>query len=396
MKSKDVSSMPSLKPVTLKDVAERAKVSQSVVSTVLNSRQNGIFISEGTRQNVLAAAATLGYVARHRAMPSVRKPIVPRRPTGAASESHLVGVLLGRRFGSSLFTDIFYGVNDTLSAGGFHPLVLDTYADTYQKAAEKEAECLKYAYESGFAGVVLWHEGGHANVDLIRTLQAAMPVVAIDRRVPGLDLDFVGTDNFQGAYDATRHLIERGHTRIAHLTRMETTDASAERLRGYQAALRDASLEFNPRDLILLHGSSLRLDPGAMRALFGQPGAPTAVFLLADYWAPPVVAELRRLGLRVPEDVALVGFDDVVPPGMDELGLTTMAQAFDGIGKTAGQLILRRLTDAAAPAAAEVYPANLIVRHSTLGFGPGAAPTPAAPPLPAAAPASRRRSLVGV
>lgn len=390
MKPKDVLSMPSLKPVTLKDVAERAKVSQSVVSTVLNSRQNGIFVSEGTRQNVLTAASVLGYVARHRALPSVRKPAAPLRPTGAASESHLVGILLGRRFGGSLFTDIFYGVNETLSAGGFHPLVLDTYADTYQKAAEKEAECLKYAQENGFAGIVLWHEGGHANVDLIRSLQNAMPIVAIDRRVPGLALDYAGTDNFQGAYDATQHLIERGHTRIAHLTRMETTEASAERLRGYQAALAEAGLEFNPRDLILLHGSSLRLDPGAMRALFGQPDAPTAVFLLADYWAPPVVSELRRLGLRVPEDVALVGFDDVVPPGLDDLGLTTMAQDFDGIGKTAGQLIVRRLADAAAPPAAEVFPAHLVVRHSTLGFGPGAAP------IPAPAAASRRRSLVGV
>ncbi len=166
--------MPAIKPVTLKDVAERAKVSQSVVSTVLNERQNGIFVSEGTRQNVLAAAAHLGYIPRHRALPPIRKPFPARRPN-AATESHLVGVLLGRRFGGSLFTDTFYGINEILAAHGYHPLMLDTYADTYAKAAEKEADGLRYARDSGFAGVVLWHEGGHANVDLIKGLRQEMP-----------------------------------------------------------------------------------------------------------------------------------------------------------------------------------------------------------------------------
>ncbi len=367
-----------LKPVTLKDVAERAKVSQSVVSTVLNERQNGIFVSEGTRQNVLAAAVHLGYTARHRVQPPIRKPGHPARRPHGATEPHLVGVLLGRRFGGSLFTDTFYGINETLAAQGYHPLVLDTYAETYQKAAEKEAEGLRYARENGFAGVVLWHEGGHANVDLIQTVQTEMPVVAIDRRVPHAALDFVGTDNLQGAYEATQHLIAQGHTRIAHLTRMETTEAAADRLRGYQQALRDAGLEFDPRHLILVRDGGRRLDPEQMRGLFTGRDAPTAVFLLADFWAPPVVTELRRLGLRVPEDVALVGFDDVVPPGLDDLGLTTMAQDFDGIGKTAGSLILRRLADPQAPFATEVFPARLVVRHSSLGYAPLALPSPLA------------------
>ena len=357
--------MPSLKSVTLKDIAERAKVSQSVVSTVLNDRQNGIFVSEGTRQNVLAAAANLGYAARPRALPPVRK---PGRRESTEAQSHLVGVLLGRRFGGSLFTDIFYGINETLAAREYHPLMLDTYADTYQKAAEKEAECLRYAQSSGFAGVVLWHEGGPANVDLIQSLRRDMPVVAIDRRVPGVALDFVGTDNFGGAYQATRHLIALGHTRIAHLTQMETTEAAADRLRGYQQALRDSGLEFNPRNLILLRDGGRRLDPVQMQTLFTGRETPTAVFLLADYWAPSLVAELRRLSLSVPEDVALVGFDDVVPLGLDDLGLSTMAQDFSGIGKTAGELILRRLADPQADYTDLVFPAHLIVRHSSLGF----------------------------
>lgn len=361
--------MSTLKSVTLKDVAERAKVSQSVVSTVLNERQNGIFVSEGTRLNVLAAAAHLGYVARPRALPPIRKPGPASRLAGRpAAQSHLVGVLLGRRFGGSLFTDTFYGINETLAAQEYHPLVLDTYADTYLKAAEKEADGLRYAQENGFAGVVLWHEGGCANVDLIESLRREMPVVAIDRRVPGIDLDFVGTDNFDGAYQATQHLIAQGHTRIAHLTRMETTESAADRLRGYQQALRDSGLEFSPRNLILLRDGGQRLDQKQMDMLFTGREMPTAVFLLADYWAPALVAELRRLDLRVPEDIALIGFDDVVPPGLNDLGLTSMAQDFSGIGKTAGEMILRRLADPSADYAAQVFPAHLVVRQSSLGY----------------------------
>ncbi len=201
-------------------------------------------------------------------------------------------------------------------------------------------------------------------------------------------MDFVGTDNFRGAYEATQHLIARGHTRIAHLTRLETTEAAADRLCGYQQALQDAGLEFHPRDLILVRDSGRRLDSGQFAQMFSGPNAPTAVFLLADFWAPLVVAELRRLGLRVPEDVALVGFDDVVPPGLEDLGLTTMAQDFDGIGKTAGSLILRRIADPTAACVSQVFPARLVVRHSTLGYGsfaPADLPAPSPFLMPALA-----------
>lgn len=357
--------MSVLKHVTLKDVAERARVSQSVVSTVLNDRQNGIFVSESTRQNVLAAASEMGYVARHRSLPPVRKSWGAGR--GGTPNSRLIGLLLGRRFGGSLFTDIFYGVNASLSEQGYHPVVLDTYADTYQKAAEKEAEGLRYAQEQGFAGIVLWHEGGSANVSLIQTLRDEMPFVAIDRRVPGVELDYVGTDNFGGAYEATRHLIAQGHTKIAHLTRLETTEAAAGRMRGYQQALQDAGLEINPRHILLALDGGRRLDREGVRQVFTAPDAPTALFLLADFWAPPVYAELKGLGLRVPEEVALVGFDDVVQPGLDDLELTTMAQDFEGIGKTAGQMILRRIAQPEAPILTETFPARLVVRQSSRG-----------------------------
>ncbi|MBV9849603.1 MAG: LacI family DNA-binding transcriptional regulator [Armatimonadetes bacterium] len=383
--------MTTSKTVTLKDVAERAHVSQSVVSTVLNDRQNGIFVSEGTRRNVLQAAEALGYAARHRPLPPVRR---PGRRAPAGHDPHLVGVLLGRRFGGSLFTDTFYGVNAALAPQGYHPLVLDTYAEAYSKASEKEAECLRYAHENNFAGIVLWHEGDTANVPLIREISAEMPVIAIDRRVPGVPLDFVGTDNYAGAYEATRHLIQLGHTRIAHLTRLESTAAAVERLRGYQQALADAGLEADPRHILLALDRGRRLDANMVRQAFAAEDRPTAIFLLADFWAPPVYAELRGLGLRVPEDVALVGFDDVIQPGLSDLELTSMAQDFEGIGRTAGECVLRRIAQPGAPPVTQVFPARLVVRRSSGVAAPDPSPAPAeeraaVPAAPAPPPVSR-------
>lgn len=357
--------MASHKAVTLKDVADLAKVSQSVVSTVLNGRQNGIFVSESTRRNVIAAAEQLGYIAKHRIQPAVRKPSFEFGEGEEQGESKLVALLLGRRFGGSLFTDIFYGVNSVLSAEGYHPIVLDTYADTYQKAAEKEAECLNYARKSRFAGIILWHEGGSSNINLIQEIREEMPIIAIDRRVQGVELDYVGTDNYSGGYEATKHLIEQGHTRIAHLTRLDTTDAAVGRLRGYQQALSDAGLEVNPRHILLAIDGGRRLDSDSFRQVFMSPNAPTAIFLLADFWAPVVYAELRRIGLKVPQDVSLVGFDDVVQPGLEGLELTTMAQNFESIGTTAGQLVLRRMQHPDAHIVTTVYPASLVSRKST-------------------------------
>jgi DNA-binding LacI/PurR family transcriptional regulator len=360
--------MGATKPVTLKDVAQKAGVSQAVVSTVLNERaNNGIFVSDLTKQRVLTAAKELCYVVRNRPLPPVRKVHVGHR-AAESLDTHLVALLLGRRFAGSLFTDIFYGVNSVLTPKGFHPIVLDTYAETYKKASEKEADALRYARDNHFAGVILWHEGGPANVSLIQEIRDHhMPIVAIDRRVPSLELDYIGTDNVAAAYNATKHLIDQGHRRIAHLTNLGMTDAASERLTGYQQALHDAGIETNPRHILLTLDGGRRLDREMLRQVFTAPDSPTALFLLADYWAPEVYEELSRLGLRVPQDVALVGFDDVVQPGLEDVELTSMAQDFEGIGKMAAETILNRLDHPERVPQTHVFPAKLVVRESSQG-----------------------------
>jgi DNA-binding LacI/PurR family transcriptional regulator len=355
-----------MKAVTLKDVAAKANVSQAVVSTVLNDREgNGIFVSEATRQRVLEAASELGYIGRTRPLPPVRHLNAPVK-NGFGSENRLVALLLGRRFAGNLFTDIFYGVNETLAASEYHAVVLDTYADTYSAAAQKEAEALEYIRENRFAGAILWHEGGHANINAIRSLhEEVCPIIAIDRRVPGLDLDYVGTDNFHAAYTAVTHLIEGGRKHIGHLTSLGMTDAASQRLTGYQQALRDSNLEADPRHILLAMDGGRRLHSEMFRQVFMSEGAPDALFLLSDYWAPVVYAELESLGLRIPEDVALVSFDDVAQPGLDSSALTSMAQDFEGIGKSAAELVLKRIANRSDDVESRVFPARLVIRRSS-------------------------------
>ena len=288
--------MGSNKAVTLKDVALQAGVSQAVVSTVLNARaNNGIFVSEQTKQRVLSAATDLGYIVRNRPLPPVRRISNGNSDIGHM-DSKLVALLLGRRFSGSLFTDTFYGINSVLAPRGYHPIVLDTYADTYQKAADKEAEALNYVRDHNCAGVILWHEGGPANVSLIQDIRENVcPVVAIDRRdFRHLELDFIGSDNVIGAYKATQHLIDLGHRRIGHLTTLGMTDAAAERLMGYQQCLRDNGIEINPRHILLALDGGRRLDRGMFSQVFSSPKAPTALFLLSDYWAPVVYGDELR------------------------------------------------------------------------------------------------------
>ena len=116
-----------------------------------------------------------------------------------------------------------------------------------------------------------------------------------------------------------------------------------------------------------------------LRQVFAGPERPTALFLLADFWAPPVYTELRRLGLRVPEDVALVGFDDVIQPGLSDLELTSMAQDFEGIGRTAGECVLRRLAQPDASLVSRVFPTRLVLRHSSDSSPSDSSPSDSSP-----------------
>lgn len=207
----------------------------------------------------------------------------------------------------------------------------------------------RVASDPDIAGVILWYLGGRANIPALQTLRdAGKPMVFIDRRPPaGFDADYVGMDNEMAAREVVRHLIRQGHTRIAHLTNQEHASTVAERLRGYQRALEEAGLPFRP-ELVVPHTETVQGRPEVSRelleTLIGLPQPPTAVFAVNDYAALHFITALRAHGLRVPEDMAVAGFDGLERWWPGEPFLTTAMQPFDRMGEQALELLLRRIT----------------------------------------------------
>lgn len=259
---------------------------------------------------------------------------------------------------------IFWGMNQALDEAGRHGVFIDLgQMGTVQENAAQEAERLRYIVEQGFGGVVFYPYAYRSNGALIEEIQQTVPFVTIDRRCAAAT-DFVGIENYQAMYDTTNHLITQGHRRIAYVTKNEPILAVQDRLHGYLGAMYDAGLE----DMVLAVPEHQVEDKWtAVEAVFRLPAAerPTAAAVFNDYTAVHLTEHLNRLGLSVPAEVAVSGFDDIVAALPGGGGLTTVAQPYEEIGKKAVELILRRMADPAAPLVTANLPALLIVRGSS-------------------------------
>jgi len=260
---------------------------------------------------------------------------------------------------------IFWGMNQVLAEAGQHTVFLDIkVVATEQENAVREAEQLRYIVKHGFGGVVFYPYAYRSNRELVEEVAATIPLVTIDRQVDFAHTDFVGADNYNGVYDAITHLIDQGHERIAYITKNELIRPVQDRIQGYIAAMHDANLV----ELVLpipSHDSEqewIAVDAVFRLAAYKRP---TAVAVFNDYSAMDVVQHLETLGLSVPDDVAVTGFDDIVSTLPNGVGLTTVAQPYEEIGRKAAELLLERAKDLSAPTRTAALPTQLIVRESS-------------------------------
>lgn len=243
---------------------------------------------------------------------------------------------------------IVNGIRQTLDHDDFRLVLESAIGETFEDQLRSEARFLqRIVSDRDIEGVILWYLGADINRPALEALRAAnIPMVFLDRLPPtGFEADYVGVDNVRAAGQAVRHLIALGHSSIAHITNLDTASTITERFTGYRRALERAHLPIRPEMIARdsLTGDRAESTIVVLENLLSQPNPPTAIFAVNDLVAFRVIAAARALGRRVPDDIAVVGFDGIEYWMPEPPFLTTMCQPFEQMGSRAVDLLLERI-----------------------------------------------------
>ncbi|MFF5228979.1 LacI family DNA-binding transcriptional regulator [Dactylosporangium sp. NPDC000521] len=329
------------RPPTLDEVAERARVSRTVASRVIN---NGPNVSRAKRDAVEKAIRELGYTPNRsaRALATRQTGVVVLAVCGDGPEV----------FGDPFFAQVIVGASAALEKTDLHLMLSLATNDHGQRRLRQ------FLQTRGADGVMLVATRGADPLIDIAT-KSGLPTVFIGLPVHGTPPYYVDVDNAGGSRAATEHLLSRGRRRIAMIAGPEDTAVGRERLRGYTEALLLAGLEpyaTAPGDFLEASGAE------AMRALLRSHPDLDAVVAANDNMAAGALRVLRDAGRAVPGDVAVVGFDDVPIALHTDPTLTTMHQPVQSLGREAARMLVE-LLDGAQPTSL-ILPAKLVVRES--------------------------------
>lgn len=338
---------------TMEDVAARAGVSRSLVSLVM---QGSPGVSPHRREAVLRAAAELGY------RPNAHARNLARRTT------RTVGVLLSDLH-NPFFAEVYDGIESAASEAGFKLL-----ANTGGQRPAGEREAVGTLLELRVDGIIL--AGARLPSSDIVAAAREVPVALVTRVVRDRSVDWVTSDDAHGAELALEHLAALGHRRIVHVDGGRGAGAAARR-NGYRRAMARLGLADHAR---VVHGDFTEVSgvAAAREIVKGPEPLPTAVFAANDLCAAGVLSELDDLGLAVPDDVSVVGYDNTALAGLHTIDLTTIDQPRLAMGRQAMRAVLDRIEDRGREPLRSVLPPSLVAR-STSGPPPNPPPDTPAP-----------------
>ena len=305
---------------TLKHVAEKAGVSISVASRVLG---NYGYVSEETRRKVLEIAKEIGY-----------QPDVVARSL-KTKQTYSIGVIISD-VTTFFFTSVVRGIEDVANQNGYNVTLCNSDEDP-----DKEIEYLKVLYGRKVDGLIISPTGKNTAY-LKKLIRAGMPVVLLDRGIKDIETTEVLIDNREGAYRAVNHLICLGRKRIGIINGIRGIMTSEERFEGYRKALQENGIPLE--DELIKHGD-FRIEKGkeAMEEFIKMANPPSAIFVSNETMTTGALLALKENKVNIPQDIAIVGFDDPVWAPLIDPPLTAVRQPSYSIGTIACQALLQKL-----------------------------------------------------
>lgn len=324
---------------TIHDVATRAGVSKSLVSLVMRRAPN---VSDEKRAAVLAAARELGY------RPNlVARSLVERR-------THHLGVMISD-FHNPFFADLVSGLEDGAHKEGYRLIM-----NTGRRVTKEEELAIEALMELQVDGLVL--AGARAGAPVIAAAADFLPVILVSRSSRNPNVDVVVNDDVFGSRLAVDHLVDLGHRSITHIDGGSGANA-VQRRRGYETAMRRHGLE---HEINTMRGAfTAEAGAEAVDRLLRLERLPTAVFVCNDRAAVGALGALRQRGVRVPEDMSVIGYDGIAVGALPQIDLSTIAQPRYEMGRLAVGVILERIRGDRTEAKRVILPPELVARGTT-------------------------------
>lgn len=310
--------------VKMADVAKMARVSSSTVARVIN---NSGYVSDETRKTVEKVISELGYVQN-------------RVAQGLKNRStRMIGHVIPYSYINPYFAQVGGAVAKAADSFGYHMLTAVSHYN-----AEKERMLVEDMVGRMAEGIVFT-----ANIssepELIDWLVGmGIPVIMVERPINNPWIDKVFINNVEGSFQATSHIFAKGHKRIGFIGRAVGEDVEAQRYEGYRLAFEKMCIETNPKDIIFVDEYEIENGFKAMKNAMESPNPPKAFFISSDLLVCGALQYLYQNGLRVPEDVSIVGFDDTLASIMSP-AITSVAFPIEEIGKVVIQMLFERLKE---------------------------------------------------
>lgn len=328
---------------TMKEVANEAQVSIATVSRVIN--KSG-YVSPDLEERVQDAMKRLAYLPSSLAR-SLRM-----------QETRTIGVLI-LRLDQSFFSTLAYAIEKSLFARDYRTLICSAEED-----GDKERSYVDMLLRQRVDGVVIVPTG-HSAQALQPLINAGTPIVMVDRDLKELNVSRVFTDNVGGAYLGMKHLLDLGHRRISVIGTPAYSEPMMDRVRGIEKAVADSGLKIAPEKFISDTMEQFEMGFLTAKKLLSAKTRPTAIFALTDVIASGVMHAAAQLNLKIPDDLSVMGFDNIPMSQFSIPALTTVSQPIYEMGQVAADLLLQTIVGDVNTPETITLDTELIIRQST-------------------------------